>query len=131
MTDSFRARTTSFVHHMARVMSDASGVAGVLMLLCTRGGQKRLVVLPSDVSRLRRGEVRLDGARDQSLDEHRSIPVANRGERGLVEANAQVRHDTFRDDAGSSRCRSTYRHRVINRGIGVVLGGNDGFEQRE
>ena len=85
MTDSFRAHATLFVRHMARVMSDASGVAGVLMLHCTRVRQKRLL---SDVCRLGLREVRLDGSRDQPLDEDRSIPVADRGQRGLVESNA-------------------------------------------
>ena len=44
MTDSLTARATSFVRHLARVMSDASGIAGVLLLHCTRGGQKRLPI---------------------------------------------------------------------------------------
>ena len=62
MTDSFAGHATSFVRHMARVMSDASWIAAVLSLLCTRGGQKRLMVLPLAVCRVGCGEVRLDRA---------------------------------------------------------------------
>jgi len=76
-------------------------------------------------------EVRLDGARYESFDEDRSVPVTDRRQRSLVDLLSQVGDDGLRREAGVPRGDSARPGLTIDGRIRIVFGHDDRLEERQ